>query len=490
VGRLARERGEHAQRGFDARHRARRRGQAPPGRLPLSEPVALDFFGVAWRLGATLFFVLLNGFFVAAEFALVKVRSSRIEQLARDGSRSARLARHILAHLDRYLSGCQLGITLASLALGALGEPAVSRLLLAAAGALGITVAPGAMWLPVLSFTLAFAVITTLHMTLGEQAPKMWALRHAETGALRSALLLRAFTFAFGPFISAINAISNGILRLVGLPPDAELEPSHTADEIRSILLLSARHGHITQRAQELSENVLRMIDLEVRHIIVPRVDVDYLSLEWPFEECVRVVRATNHTRYPLCERGLDTIVGFVNARDVREAVLEGERPDLRKLAREPVFVTETMPLSDFLLELQRRRSHCAAVVDERGTVIGLAFREDALEEIVGPLGDEFDEEQPELTELAPGVYELSGRMSLPEVCDRLDFELDWEEEEEADTIGGHVTARLGRLPRRGDTVEVGPYRATVLEVARRRVQRLRLERIEPLPEDVEREAS
>lgn len=455
----------------------------------MNEPVSLDLFGVAWRLGATLFFVLLNGFFVAAEFALVKVRTARLEALARDGSRSARLARHIISHLDRYLSACQLGITVASLALGALGEPAVSRLLIALAAVLGIVVAPGAVWLHVVSFTLAFVLITTLHMTLGEQAPKMWALRRPEAGAMRSAYLLRAFTLAFGPFIFAINAISNAILRLVGLPSDAESDASHTTEEIRSILSLSARHGHITPRALELSENVLRMIDLEVRHIILPRVDVVFLSLEWPFDECVRVVRQTNHTRYPLCERGLDTIVGFVNARDVREAVLEGKQPDLRALAREAVFVTDTMPLSDFLLEVQRRRAHCAAVVDERGTVIGLAFREDALEEIVGPLGDEFDEDQPEFLEVAPGVFELSGRMSLPEVCDRLDFEIDWEEDEEVDTIGGHVTARLGRLPRRGDSVEVGPYRATVLDVARRRVQRLRLERIEP-EAGAEREAS
>jgi CBS domain containing-hemolysin-like protein len=445
----------------------------------MNEPVALDGFGVAWRLGATLFFVLLNGFFVAAEFALVKARAARIEQLARDGSRSARVARHILSRLDRYLSGCQLGITLASLALGALGEPAVSVLLLALASAVGLPVAADAFWVHVVSFTLAFAVITTLHMTVGEQAPKMWALRRPEVGALRSALPLRFFTLVFGPFITGINAISNGILRAVGLPAEDDLDASHSAEEIRSILTLSARHGHITPRAQELSENVLRMIDLEVRHIILPRVDVVYLSLEWPFDECARVVRETHHTRYPLCERGLDTIVGFVNARDVRESMLKGAQPELRGLAREAMLVTETMPLSNFLLDLQRQRTHCAAVVDERGTVIGLAFREDALEEIVGPLGDEFDVDNPELTEGEPGIYELSGRMSLPEVCDRLDFALDWEEDEETDTIGGHVTARLGRLPRRGDSVDVGPFRATVLDVSRRRVQRLRLERTE-----------
>ena len=455
----------------------------------MNESISLDLFGVLWRLGATLFLVLLNGFFVAAEFALVKVRMARIEQLARDGGRSARVARHILSHLDRYLSACQLGITVASLALGALGEPAVSRLLLALAGAVGFAVLPDALWLHVAAFTLAFVLITTLHMTLGEQAPKMWALRRPEAGVLRSALLLRAFTAAFGPFISAIHGLSNAILRMIGLSPDSALDSSHTAEEIRSILSLSARQGHITPRAQELSENVLRMIDLEVRHIILPRVDVAFLSLEWPFAECVRVVRETNHTRYPLCERGLDTIVGFINARNVREAVLKGEQPDLRGLAQEAPFVTDTMPLSDFLREVQRQRAHTAAVLDERGTVIGLAFREDALEEIVGPLGDEFDVDQPEFTEIAPGVFELSGRMSLPEVCDRLDFEIDWEEDEEVDTIGGHVTARLGRLPRRGDGVAVGPYRATVMEVARRRIQRLRLERLAP-DADKEREAS
>lgn len=455
----------------------------------MNESISLDLFGVLWRLGATLFCVLLNGFFVAAEFALVKVRMARIEQLARDGGRSARVARHILSHLDRYLSACQLGITVASLALGALGEPAVSRLLLALAGAVGLAVAPGALWLHVTAFTVAFVLITMLHMTLGEQAPKMWALRRPEAGALRSALLLRGFTAAFGPFISAIHGLSNAILRMIGLSPDSALDSSHTAEEIRSILSLSARQGHITPRAQELSENVLRMIDLEVRHIILPRVDVAYLSLEWPFAECVRVVRETNHTRYPLCERGLDTIVGFINARNVREAVLKGEQPDLRSLAQEAPFVTDTMPLSDFLREVQRQRAHTAAVLDERGTVIGLAFREDALEEIVGPLGDEFDVDQPEFTEIEPGVFELSGRMSLPEVCDRLDFEIDWEEDEEVDTIGGHVTARLGRLPRRGDGVAVGPYRATVMEVARRRIQRLRLERVAP-DADKEREAS
>jgi len=439
--------------------------------------LGLDLFGVAWRLGATLFFVVLNGFFVAAEFALVKVRASRIRELAAEGRAGAKSTQRMLAQLDRYLSGCQLGITMASLILGALGEPAVSRVILAAFAALGYQPEVAPAWLPVLSIGLAFAIITTLHMTLGEQAPKMWALRRAEGTALRAALPLRAFTVAFWPFINVINSLSNGMLRAVGLPPGAGYEPSHSGEEIRSILSLSARAGHISDREQELAENVFRLIELEVRHIVAPRVDVEFLSLGRTPEKNLEILRSSTHSRFPLCEDGLDTIIGFVHGKDVLEQVLDGRSVDLRAVARDPLFVPDTMPLSDFLLELQSRLVHAAAVVDERGTVVGLAFREDALEEIVGPLGDEFDEAEFEFRETAPGVYELSGHVPLPEVEDRLDFELLDEEDEGQDTIGGHVIARLHRFARKGDEVDVGPYRAKVLDVSRRRVQRVRMQR-------------
>jgi CBS domain containing-hemolysin-like protein len=447
---------------------------------------SLDLLGVAWRLGATLFFVLLNGFFVAAEFALVKVRSSRIEELVKQGRRPARSVQHILQHLDRYLSACQLGITLASLILGALGEPAVSVLLLAAARGVGLDVDAHASWLPFVSIGLAFAVITSLHMTVGEQAPKMWALRRAEGTAIHTATVLRVFAWIFGPFIVAINGLSNAMLRIAGLPADATHEGSHSAEEIRSILSLSARAGHISERAYEITENVFRMTQLEVRHIVVPRVDIEFVSLERSPEENLERVRASEHSRLPLCEVGLDTITGLVHTKDVLEQALRGETPDLTGLVREPVFVPDTMPLSDFLLELQTTRQHCAVVLDEHGTAIGLAFREDALEEVVGPLGDEFDKEELEFVALGDGAVELRGRMSIPEVCARLDFELGKDEQESEDTIGGHVTARLGRLARKGDRVRVGPYLATVIEVSRHRVQRLRLEReLSPSDPDV-----
>jgi CBS domain containing-hemolysin-like protein len=437
----------------------------------------LDAVGVAWRLGATLFFVLLNGFFVATEFALVKVRATRIDNLAKEGSRSAVLVQHILKHMDRYLSACQLGITLASLILGALGEPAVSVLRIAALDGLGVEVARDATWLPIVSITIAFAVITILHMTVGEQAPKMWALRRAESTALRTALPLRIFTWVFTPFITVINSISNRLLRMAGLPAYHGDEASHTAEEIRSMLALSWSAGHLSKLEHDVTGNVFRIMELEVRHIVVPRIDVAYLAANRPDEENVAILRDSGHSRLPFCEVGLDTIMGFVHTKDVMRQALDGTALDIRALARDAVFVPDTMSISNFLIELQTHQQHCAAVVDERGTVIGLAFREDALEEIVGPLGDEFDEMAREFQEVREGVYEIAGRMSVPETCDRLTFELSEDEAEDEDTIGGHVTARLGRMAKPGDQVLVGPYVATVLDVSRRRIRRLRLER-------------
>ncbi len=441
---------------------------------------SIDFFGVAWRLGATVFFVLLNGFFVAAEFALVKAREPRIAQLGRDGSRAAPSVQHILRHLDRYLSACQLGITLASLILGALGEPAVSVLLIATADAVGLPIAEDAGWVPFVSIALAFTVITVLHMTVGEQAPKMWALRRAEKLALATAPVLRGFTWLFGPFIHMINWISNALLKLIGLPADLGHEASHNSEEIRSILSLSARAGKISDHEYEISENVFRIIDLEVRHIVVPRIEIDFLIASNPLEENLEHIRTGGHSRFALCELGLDTIIGIVHSRDVLDATLRGETPDLREIARPPVFVSDTMSISNFLRELQKERQQCAVVLDEHGTAIGLAFREDALEEIVGPLGDEFDDEDPDFVELPDDTYEVSGRMPLPELEDRLDFDLPKEEGEEEDSVGGHVTARLGRLPKKGDAVRVGPYLATVIDASRRRAQKLRVTLAEP----------
>jgi magnesium and cobalt exporter, CNNM family len=439
---------------------------------------ALSAFGIAWRLGATLFFVALNGFFVATEFSLVKVRRSRMERRAAEGHRAARVATHVLDHLDRYLSACQLGITLASLALGALGEPAVARLLVAAGHALGVPLADSPA-LHATAFGIAFALITTLHMTIGEQAPKVWALRRAEATALGAVRPLHAFALVFGPFISVVNGLSNALLRAVGLPPGAPHEPALTSEEIRSVLFMSARSGHISEREYELAENVFRIIDLQVRHIMVPRVDVDFLSVEAPPSENLDKLRASAHSRHPLGDPDLDRVIGLVHTKDVLGALLAGAEPDLRALARPAVFVADIQPLSQLIVQLQNQRSHCAVVVDEHGTAVGLAFLEDALEEIVGPLADEFDEHVAEIQEVAPGVFDVRASMALPDALDELGIEL---ADAPQDTIGGHVVALLGRLPRRGDELDLGGYRVRVEEVLRRRVMRLRFTRLEAAP--------
>jgi len=440
---------------------------------------SLDFAGVAWRLGLTLFFVLLNGFFVAAEFALVKVRRSRIATLASAGSRPARTAEHILNNLDRYLSACQLGITLASLILGALGEPAVARLIFAGGTALGLQLDPNDPVLHWTSLVIAFSVITVLHMTVGEQAPKMWALQRAERMTLQMSIPLRAFATMFRPFIWVVNGISNWILRSGGLKAGADHDSSATAEEIRHMLSRSAEAGEISPREWELAENVFKMIELEVRHILMPRVDVVYLSLQNDLEENLRLLRRSGHSRFPLCEVGLDTVVGFVHVKDVFGGGEPESLEELRARARPPVFAPETQPVSALILELQRHRSHCAVVLDEHGTASGLVFLEDALEEIVGPIADEFDVPRKDIEEVAPGCYELSGMVALPEAETRLGIDL---EEGDEDTIGGHVVAQLGRIARPGDSVDVEGHRISVLEIARRRISRLRIEPIEEEP--------
>jgi CBS domain containing-hemolysin-like protein len=434
-------------------------------------PLELGTFG--WRLAATLFFVLLNGFFVAAEFALVKVRATQLEARAAEGSKAARVAQAIHAHMNRYLSACQLGITLASLILGWLAEPAIAELILAAAERSGYPLAAEDPLLHAGALGIALTLVTVFHMTLGEQAPKLWAIRRAESTSLQVAYPLRAFAAVFRPFIWLIDRISNAILRVAGLPPEALHESSHSVEELRSALATSAEAGHITSRQREFAENILGIMGLEVRHILVPRVDVAYLSLQSTVEENLRTIRDTGHSRFPLCRVGLDTVVGIVHAKDVMSAQFDQAPVDLEALARKPVFVPDTQPLSRFILLLQRERSHSAVAVDEHGTAIGLVFLEDALEEIVGPIQDEFDQEADAIHEIRPGVFEIEGGVSLPEAGEVLGL---GNLGEEADTIGGHVTALLGRLPRKNDRLSLGPYGVRIVEVAGHRVGKLQFE--------------
>jgi magnesium and cobalt exporter, CNNM family len=442
----------------------------------MAPPHTLDMAGVAWRLGVTLLLVVINGFFVATEFALVTVRRARVVELAEQGRFTARMARHVLDHLDRYLSACQLGITLASLVLGALGEPAVSAVVTSSASWLGIDTDPASPWVRGSALVIGFATITILHMTLGEQAPKMWALRHAHPAALGVALPLRAFTLVFWPFIALVNAVSNGMLRAIGINPEVGHEAVPTRAELQRALDLSTQAGHIPEQGRALVDNVLRAIDMQVRHIVVPRINVVLLSLKASADANLNLMRKSGHSRYPLCEDELDSIVGFVHTRDIfARGAASLSNAELRQLARPALLVPDTWPLGELIAKMQSSGSHVTVVIDEYGAALGLAFLEDALEEIVGPIADEFDDAQAPLVELDSGDFEVNGSMPLPAAVDRFGLAIT---DPTGSTLGGYVTSLLGRLPQKGDEVKIAGYDVKVISLVKgRAVNRLRLSR-------------
>jgi CBS domain containing-hemolysin-like protein len=409
--------------------------------------------------------VLLNGFFVAAEFALVKVRPTQIEPNVERGERRAKVLDHMVTHLDAYLSATQLGITLASLGLGWVGEPAfawVLRPLLERMGA-------GEALVRSASLTAAFVVITALHIVLGELAPKSLAIRHPKPTSLWVALPLHAFYRLTYPAIWLLNHAANGILRLVGVQPVSESELAHSEEELR--LLLGTTGEQISQQKRELLDNVFELSHRVARQVMVPRGDVIFLSTTRGVEENLRIARTSGHTRFPLCRGDLDHAVGLIHIKDLFR--LEQSPRSLEEIARPLTFVPETLPLDQLLRRMRSERVHLAAVLDEYGGVSGIVTLENVIEEIVGEIQDEFDLERPELVALGDGRWQVAGGMLVADLEDALEIEIS---ERDEDTVGGVVLSELGRRPRVGDAVEVGPLRLRVAEAERNRIKTLEIE--------------
>ncbi len=425
-----------------------------------------------WKLLATAIFILLNGFFVAAEFALVKVRPSRIESSAINGSSSARLVMRMITHLDHYLSACQLGITVASLVLGWLAEPAVASLLISGASSLGFDIATNP-WVHPVALAVALAFITMLHMTVGEQTPKMLSIRKSEATILICAYPLYIFASIFKPMIWLINIISNFIARVGGGAPASGHGQTYDLTEIRAILISAAHAGHLSANQRQIGENVLGLTNIEVRHILVPRTETAYLSTANSLEKNLSIIQSAGHSRFPLADPDLDHVIGLIHSRSLLGRMLEGKTPDLLSMVRECPTVPDTQPLSRLIRNLQEGKTHCATVVDEHGTTVGFAFLEDAIEEIVGPIYDEFDKETARIKRYSPTHVEMDGGVCTPEASDALGITLD----DETDTVGGLVVAKLGRLPTQGETLKLGPYEVTVIKATRRRVLTLRFEK-------------
>ena len=424
-------------------------------------------------LGLGLFLVLLNGFFVAAEFALVKLRPTQLGPDLRRGERRARVAKHMLGHLDAYLSATQLGITLASLGLGWIGEPAFAWLLEPL-----ILKIPGATPNLVHSISLgtAFLVITVLHIVLGEVAPKSLAIRKPKPTGLWVAIPLFVFYKATYPAIWVLNAAANAILRLFGVEPLHGEEIVHDEEELR-LLLASSGSERLTRQKRRILDNVFTFSHRPARKIMVPRRDVVYLSTQRSMAENIDIARRTGHTRFPLCDGDLDQILGLVHIKDVFRAVPMPQ--SLTEVQREILFVPETLPLERLLRRMRAEKVHLAAVLDEYGGVSGIVSLENVIEEIVGEIQDEFDLETPEIVEGANGHYSVAGSTLVEDLEQALDVEFSDRDE---DTVAGVVLSELGRRPVRGDRIQLGPLDLRVTEVRGNRIHALQIRRIDAEP--------
>lgn len=420
-------------------------------------------------IGVALLLVLANGFFVASEFSLVAVRRSRIEVLAESGNPRAQVLLGLIDNLNLYISATQLGITLASLALGWIGEPAFADLLEAP-----LRGRVSEAMRQTIGFALAFTLITFLHIVAGELAPKTMALERTERIALAIAWPMLIFYKVFRWPIRLLDWAGTRTVRLFGLHPTSEHVSVHTSDELRHLIDLSQRSGAIKPEEQKLLQGVFEFSDAEVHEIMVPRNAVDALSVTATLKEARDAFRTLGYSRMPVYRGQLDNIVGILLRRDLEPYF---EQPDvedfnLEKLLHSPKFVPSTAQLSAVLRQMQSARTHLAVVVDEYGGLEGIVTLEDLLEEIVGEIVDEFDEEAQALIVEDSGIYLLDGTLTVRDLNNRLNLHLP--EEESYTTVAGFMLAQAGHLMNVGEFIDREEGRFTVESLDRRRIRRIR----------------
>ena len=420
----------------------------------------------------------LNGFFVAAEFALVKVRDSQLAPLAAQGQRRARMARHLVAQLDTYLSAAQLGITLSSLALGWIGEPIFADLLRPVYDALNVA---SEHTRHTVSFLVGFTVITFLHIVAGEMAPKSLAIRMPVETSLWVAYPFHWFYIAMKPFIHALNYSAQGLLRLVGIEAASEHAGAHSEAELRLMFDANQRHAGGSKLGREIVLNALDLRHRVAREVMRPRAEITVLDTQASIAACLEVAEKTRYSRFPLCEAGdLDRTLGVVHIKDLFAMRLKARSgADLAVVARKLVFAPPMARLEGLLQLLLERKLLMAMVVDEYGGTVGLVTFENIIEEVVGQIQDEFDQEKPLLQKLVDEVWDVDGALPLHELEELVGEAL---AEDEITTASGFVTHRLGGFPKEGDVVNLVAFTLRVEALDGMRVARLRLERrAEPL---------
>ena len=428
---------------------------------------------ITLKLFAIAVLVFLNGFFVAAEFALVKVRASQLDALVEEGHRGAKTAQHVVGKLDSYLSACQLGITLASLALGALGEPYLAAMISPVFAKLGVT---SEAFIRSVSFILAFTVITSIHITLGEQVPKILAIRKPLPSAIWVAAPLRWFGTLLRPAIWFLNGVSNWMLRrLFSVEPASEHELAHSEEELRMIFTESANAKEVSPLGKELLINALDLRERVVRDIHTPRGSVVFLNTEDSFDENMKHAEESRHTRFPLCRGHLDDTLGLVHIKDLLKLLREGGSPNVESIRRELHTVPEMMPLEKLLNFFLKNHTHIALVVDEYGGAVGIVTLDNVLEELVGEIQDEFDTSKPEMRKVTQDEFVVEGSLGLYELNDMIGMEL---ESTEVSTVGGYITQLIGHLPAVGEKTRIDEFEVTVTKSDGRRVIEVNFKRI------------
>jgi CBS domain containing-hemolysin-like protein len=418
------------------------------------------------QIFAALFLVVLNGFFVAAEFAFVRIRGTAVDQLVEEGRTGAGALQGVMDGLDDYLAVTQLGITIASLGLGWVGEPAVAALLEPALG----PILPAGL-VHIVAFAVGFSVITFLHVVFGELAPKTIAISQTERLSLFLAPPMKFFYYIFYPGLVVFNGTANAFTRMLGVPPASETDETLGEREIRRVLVRSGEEGDIDVSEVAMIERVFDLDDTAVREVMVPRPDVVSVQTDATLSELRALVLESGHTRYPVLEADdSDQMAGFIDVKDILRASEESDRDvTAGDIAREILVVPETTTINDLLLQFRAEQQQMAAVIDEWGSFEGIATVEDVVEAVVGDLRDEFDDDEREhsIRERGDGVYDIDGSVTLSTVSDTLGVNF---ESEAVETIGGLVLGGLDRAPEVGDSIEVDGYVVEVTSVEGTRI--------------------
>ncbi|MBC9914747.1 hemolysin family protein [Chitinophaga varians] len=420
----------------------------------------------------TCFLVLLNGFFVAAEFAIVKVRSSQIN--SKGGlSRATTAAKHILSNLDGYLAATQLGITLASLGLGWVGESVVTTLILRLMDALHIRMTESTAHN--IAIPVAFLTITILHIVFGELAPKSMAIRKPLPTTMAVALPLRFFFVIFRPFIWLLNGLANSILRLIGLTPAGESE-IHSEEELKLIISESQEGGAIEETERELIQNVFEFDDSRVKEILTHRKDISALDMSKPFQELIDQVIKDGYSRYPVYSNTLDELKGVIYTKDLVKGVLEKTLTNIQDILKPCFYVPDSMKIKDLLRTFQSQRLQMAVVTNEFGDTEGIVTMEDILEELVGDIQDEHDQETPIVEKKDENTYLVDAHEYLADINELLPVPLP--ESEHYETLSGLINYIHGNIPREGEVLVIENYEVLILKMFRSSVEKARLKLI------------